>query len=238
MKDYLFIVVSNREPYIHEYSGKKIKCVKAVSGLVIALDPVMQASRGMWIASGSGDADRDVVDRHNKIQVPPEKPAYTLKRIWLSKEEEDGYYYGYSNCGLWPLSHISYEKPVFNAGDWEYYKKVNRRFASSILEEIPRKKCFIWLQDYYLNCPHGGERYFWSAPNHILMAEVLEDEIGPERFWLTEDNQIAIAKFSREEVQSILDVGEIELTITGRLTDGTAFEGTDIVKVIDKTGKK
>jgi len=115
MKDYRFIVVSNREPYIHEYSGKKIKCVKAVSGLVIALDPVMQASGGMWIATGSGDADRDVIDKHNKIQVPPEKPSYTLKRIWLSKEEENGYYYGYANCGLWPLSHISYEKPVFNA---------------------------------------------------------------------------------------------------------------------------
>ena len=150
MKDYHFIIASNREPYIHEYSGKKIKCVKAVSGLVIALDPVMQASGGMWVASGSGDADRDVVDEQNKIRVPPEKPYYTLKRVWLSKEEENGFYYGYSNQALWPLSHITYEKPVFNADDWQYYKKVNKRFAESILEEITDEKCFIWLQDYHL----------------------------------------------------------------------------------------
>ena len=173
MKDYRFIIVSNREPYIHEYSGKKIKCLKAVSGLVIALDPVMQASGGMWIASGSGDADRDVVDKHNKIQVPPENPSYTLKRVWLSKAEENGYYYGYANCGLWPLSHISYEKPVFNAGDWAYYKKVNKRFADSILEEITQDKCFIWLQDYHLTLaaryikekkPDAVISLFWHIP--------------------------------------------------------------------------
>lgn len=173
MQDYRFIVVSNREPYIHEYSGKKVKCVKAVSGLVIALDPVMQASGGMWIASGSGDADRDVVDRHDKIQVPPENPSYVLKRVWLSKEEENGYYYGYANCGLWPLSHISYEKPVFNASDWGYYKKVNERFAKSILEEITSEKCFIWLQDYHLTLaaryikekkPDAVISLFWHIP--------------------------------------------------------------------------
>ena len=173
MKDYRFIIASNREPYIHEYSGKKIKCIKAVSGLVIALDPVMQASGGMWVASGSGAADRDVVDKHNKIRVPPEDSSYSLKRVWLSKEEENGYYYGYANCGLWPLSHISYEKPVFNASDWEYYKKVNKRFADNILEEITSEKCFIWLQDYHLTLaakyikekrPDAVVSLFWHIP--------------------------------------------------------------------------
>ncbi len=173
MRDYRFIIASNREPYIHEYSGKKIKCVKAVSGLVIALDPVMQASGGMWIASGSGDADRDVVDAHNKIQVPPENPSYTLKRVWLTKEEENGFYYGYANQALWPLSHITYEKPVFSADDWEYYKKVNERFAENILEEITSEKCFIWLQDYHLTLaaryikekkPDAVISLFWHIP--------------------------------------------------------------------------
>jgi len=173
MSDYRFIIASNREPYIHEYSGKKIKCVKAVSGLVIALDPVMQASGGLWIAYGSGDADHDVVDRRNKISVPPENPSYTLKRIWLTKEEENGFYYGYANCGLWPLSHITYEKPTFNADDWEYYKEVNKRFAKNILEEISKEKCFVWLQDYHLTLaakyikekkPDAIVSLFWHIP--------------------------------------------------------------------------
>lgn len=102
------------------------------------------------MAAGTGDADRDVVDKHNKIRVPPESPHYTLKRIWLSKEEESGFYYGYANQALWPLSYITYEKPIFNASDWEYYKRVNKRFAQDILEEITDEKCFICLQDYHL----------------------------------------------------------------------------------------
>ena len=173
MRDYRFIIVSNREPYIHEHSGKRIKCIKAISGLVIALDPVIQASGGVWVACGSGDADRDVVDKHNKIQVPPEDPSYTLKRVWLSKEEESGYYYGYANCALWPLSHISYEKPTFNAADWEYYKAVNMRFADNVLEEAAGGKCFIWLQDYHLTLaakyireknPKAIISLFWHIP--------------------------------------------------------------------------
>jgi len=150
LKGYKFIIVSNRQPYIHEYSGGKIRCVPAISGVTIALDPVMRSSGGLWIAYGSGDADRDVVDEHNKIAVPPENPQYTLKRVWLTKEEEDGYYYGYANQSLWPISHISYEKPVFLLNDWKYYVSVNKKFAESVLEELGKKKNFIWLHDYHL----------------------------------------------------------------------------------------
>ncbi len=150
LEGYRFIIASNREPYIHEYSGKKIKWIEAISGLTIALDPVMQVTGGTWVAYGSGDADKNVVDKNNRVKVPPDNPTYILKRVWLNKEEENGYYYGYANCAIWPLSHISYEKPVFNASDWEYYKKVNLYFAKSILEEIKDEKSFIWLQDYHL----------------------------------------------------------------------------------------
>ncbi|MBI4833763.1 MAG: trehalose-6-phosphate synthase [Planctomycetes bacterium] len=147
---YKFIVVSNREPYSHEYSGKKISCVPSVSGLTIALNPVMQACDGTWVAHGSGDADKTVVDKQNKIRVPPENPAYTLKRVWLTKQEENGYYYGYANQALWPMSHIVYHMPVFLPDHWEYYKKVNQKFAQAILEEIGDEKAFVWLQDYHL----------------------------------------------------------------------------------------
>ena len=150
LEGYKFIIASNREPYMHEYKGKEIKCTKTISGLTIALDPVMQATKGVWIAWASGSADRDTVDENNCVNVPPNNPSYTLKRLWLSKQEEESYYYGYSNQALWPLSHIAYEKPVFLKEDWQIYKKVNQRFAQAILDEIRNNRTFIWLQDYHL----------------------------------------------------------------------------------------
>ncbi|MFH1848049.1 MAG: trehalose-6-phosphate synthase, partial [Candidatus Omnitrophota bacterium] len=111
MKDYKFIIVSNREPYVHEYFGDEIKCTIPASGMAIALDPVMQACGGSWVAYASGRADKEVVDKNDRIQVPPEDPKYTLRRVWLSKEEINGYYYGFSNEALWPLCHIAYTRP-------------------------------------------------------------------------------------------------------------------------------
>jgi trehalose 6-phosphate synthase len=116
LRDYFFIVVSNREPYIHTYSGREVVCHVPASGLTVALDPVMQSCGGTWVAHGSGDADWEVVDSENKVGVPPENPSYSLKRVRLSKEEEEGYYYGFSNEALWPLNHLVYTKPIFDEG--------------------------------------------------------------------------------------------------------------------------
>jgi alpha,alpha-trehalose-phosphate synthase [UDP-forming] len=171
--DYLFIAVSNREPYIHSFSGKKVVCQVPASGLTVALDPVMRACGGTWIAHGSGDADREVVDKNNKVGVPPEEPRYSLKRAWLSKEEEDGYYYGFSNEALWPLCHIAYTRPVFSEPDWNTYKKVNEIFAQNILDEVGRKKAFVFIQDYHLTLlsklikersPNIITAQFWHIP--------------------------------------------------------------------------
>ena len=129
MSDYLFIVVSNRQPYVHVHKKGQIQCQRGAGGVITALDPVMQACHGIWVASSSGDADNKVTDSHGKIKVPPENPAYVLKRVWLSKEEENGYYYGYSNEALWPLSHLAFNRPIFRKEDWEYYVKVNEKFA-------------------------------------------------------------------------------------------------------------
>ena len=150
LKDNLFIVASNREPYIHKYSGERIIHFKPASGVVTALDPVLQTCNGIWVAHGSGDADRKVVDDKSRIKVPPESPKYTLKRIWMNKAEESGYYYGFANEALWPLCHIVYTKPKFSESDWNYYKLINERFAKAILEEIGQKNAFLFLQDYHL----------------------------------------------------------------------------------------
>jgi trehalose-6-phosphate synthase len=144
-----FIVVSNREPYIHVYSEGGIRCQTPASGMTVALDPVMRACGGTWIASGMGSADRDVVDDRARIEVPPEQPCYTLRRVWLSKEEEEGFYYGYANEGVWPLCHNVYVRPTFRESDWQVYKAVNRRFADAVLEEMGDETGFVFIQDYH-----------------------------------------------------------------------------------------
>jgi trehalose-6-phosphate synthase len=147
--DHAFIAVSNREPYIHSYTESGIRWHTPASGMATALDPVMRASGGTWIAHGSGDADRDVVDARDRIRVPPDHPAYTLRRVWLTKEEEDGFYYGFSNEGLWPLSHIVHVRPIFRENDWVHYRRVNEKFAEAVLEEIGDDEGFVFIQDYH-----------------------------------------------------------------------------------------
>ena len=147
--DYLFLVVSNREPYIHTMSGDEIICNRPVSGLTEALDPVMRASKGSWIAHGSGDADKKVVDSHNRVAVPPEKPEYTLRRVWLTKDEIEGFYLGFSNEALWPLCHVTFTPPTFRESDWNTYKKVNQIFAKAVIQEVSDRKAVVLVQDYH-----------------------------------------------------------------------------------------
>src|SRR6267143_489062 len=113
-------VVSNREPYMHVFSekDKSISVIVPASGVVTALEPVLRACNGTWIANGSGSADREAVDAHDRLRVPPDRPSYTLRRVWLSDEEEKGYYEGFSNEGLWPLCHIVHTRPIFRPEDW------------------------------------------------------------------------------------------------------------------------
>lgn len=169
----LFVVVSNREPYQHVYIEDEIKCISPVSGLIMALDPVMKACGGLWVAHGNGEADQEVVDKDDCVLVPPDNPKYKLKRVWLTKEEEDGYYYGFSNEGMWPLCHTAYTRPEFNVSDWEMYKKVNKKFADAIYKEVGKKQAIIFIQDYHFSllpkyikerCPHAVVAQFWHIP--------------------------------------------------------------------------
>ncbi len=167
-------VVSNREPYMHITEGKEIKAIVPAGGLVTALDPILKAAGGTWIAHGSGEADFEVTDGKNRIKVPPEEPAYTLRRVALTKEEEDGYYYGFSNEGIWPLCHIAHIRPVFRKEDWQYYYDVNRKFCDTVLEEIEGiKEPAVLIQDYHFTLlpamlkaarPDARVAVFWHIP--------------------------------------------------------------------------
>jgi trehalose-6-phosphate synthase len=167
-------VVSNREPYIHQRNGKSLEVVVPPSGLVTALEPVLEACDGTWIAHGSGDADTEVVDIQDRLRVPPDDPRYTLRRVWLNKEEEEGYYYGFANEGFWPLCHIAHTRPIFRAQDWQHYQEVNRKFSAAVLEEIEETpKPAVLIQDYHFALlprlikemrPDARVAIFWHIP--------------------------------------------------------------------------
>jgi len=167
-------VVANREPYMHVRSGKVIEAIVPASGLVTALEPILCACDGTWVAHGSGDADRDTVDERSCIRVPPEQPRYTLRRVWLSKEEEQGYYFGFANEGLWPLCHIAHTRPVFRESDWEWYRQVNDKFAEAVLNEMASTEHpVVIVQDYHFALlprlikqkrPDARVAIFWHIP--------------------------------------------------------------------------
>ena len=175
------IVVSNREPYIHERvdggdgkdGGGGIIVKRPASGLVTAVEPVMRACSGTWIAHGSGSADRDVVDSQDRVAVPPGKNDYALRRIWLTDAEEEGYYYGFANEGMWPLCHVAHVRPVFRENDWHMYRAINQRFADAVVAEARSVDPVVLVQDYHFallpamvreQLPQATILTFWHIP--------------------------------------------------------------------------
>ncbi len=167
------IVVSNREPYIHERSPDGVIVKRPASGLVTAVEPVMRACSGTWVAHGSGSADRDVVDAGDRVLVPPGQNDYWLRRIWMTAEEEQGYYYGFANEGMWPLCHVAHVRPVFRESDWEAYRTINQRFADAVVAEARGDDPIVLVQDYHFallpamvraKLPQATILTFWHIP--------------------------------------------------------------------------
>ncbi|HRC55176.1 MAG TPA: trehalose-6-phosphate synthase [Kofleriaceae bacterium] len=167
------VILANREPYIHEKTAGDISVLHPASGLVTALEPVARACSGVWVAHGSGSADRDTVDKHDRVLVPPGEESYSLRRVWLKEEEENGYYYGFSNEGLWPLCHVAHTRPLFRVEDYEHYVNVNRKFADAVCEEVDSDDPIVLVQDYHFalapkmireRLPRATIITFWHIP--------------------------------------------------------------------------
>jgi len=168
------VILANREPYIHQRTADgSIEVQHPASGLVTALEPVMRACSGVWVAHGSGSADRETVDRNDHVSVPPGEESYHIRRVWLSEEEQQGYYYGFSNEGLWPLCHVAHARPVFRAEDWRQYRSVNQKFADAVCSEVDSKDPIILVQDYHFalapamirkRLPAATVIVFWHIP--------------------------------------------------------------------------
>ena len=167
-------IVANREPYVHERRPDgDVDVLHPASGLVTALEPVMRACSGVWVAHGSGSADRATADAKGRVMVPPGEDSYVVRRVWLTPEEEQGYYYGFSNEGLWPLCHVAHTRPMFRTEDWEHYQTVNRKFAEAVCEEVNTDDPIILVQDYHFalaprlirqRMPRATILTFWHVP--------------------------------------------------------------------------
>ena len=174
LKGSRLVAVSNREPYEHFHRTSGIECSVPASGLVTALEPILRACDGTWIAQATGDADRESADDLGRLRVPPDHPQYTLQRVWLTHQEVQGFYLGFANEGLWPLCHIAHTRPTFRAEDWEHYQAVNRKFADAVLDEIRNdENPVVVLQDYHFALlpqliksarPDARVAIFWHIP--------------------------------------------------------------------------
>jgi trehalose 6-phosphate synthase len=196
------VVVSNREPYEHRWSEEvgEVSVLRPAGGLTSALDPLMQALGGTWVAWGSGEADAATVDAANRVRVPPENPSYSLRRVWLTHHDIHRYYLGFSNQFMWPLCHLRPDLTRIRSRYWERYRRVNRRFAEATLEEVRGKDAAIWFQDYHLALapqmvrqrrPDLALAHFWHIPfppidifrlapqaGHLLRGLLANDLVG------------------------------------------------------------
>jgi len=164
-------VVSNRQPYAHEYDSEgRVTVDRPAGGLTASLDPVMQQLGDTWIAWGDGDADEEVSNPDGCVAVPPEDPGYHLKRVWLSEDQVRDYYYGYSNQVLWPVCHSALTNMRCDPGFWERYYQVNKQFADAVVE-CADDRALVWFQDYHLAL----------AP--VLVRPRLPDDAIVMHFW-------------------------------------------------------
>ena len=170
----LFVNVSNREPFVHSFGPDgQVRARAAVGGLTLALNSVMRAVGGVWVAHGSGDADRASADSEGRLRVPPDNPAYDLQRVWLTSEENDGYYNGCANQAIWPICHLAFTKPVFRNAHWEAYRRVNAKFADAVAKVVGEQDAIVFIQDYHFallptlvkqRCPNAVCVQFWHIP--------------------------------------------------------------------------
>ena len=248
------VVVSNREPYQHfTREDGSIGWSPTTGGVSVALDALMRERGGVWIAHGSGNADRSVVDSDDRILVPPEAPSYALRRLWLTPDEENHYYEGFANQGLWPLCHEAHVRPMFRAADWADYRRVNERFASVIEEELPDLSAPVFIQDYHLalvaprlraRCPGVKTALFWHIPwpnpdrlricpwrRELLVGLLGNDLIA---FQLERDRRNFVAA-ARDELGA--DVTHSTVRLSGRVTAVQAVPiGVDYDRIQTITG--
>lgn len=253
IKNRPLFVVSNREPYMHVREGQQIRCVVPPSGMVTALEPMMDACGGTWIATALGNADRETSDKRGHIAVPPDEPRYTLKRIWLSPDEYDGFYTGFSNDALWPLCHAAHIRPNFRQEDWDMYRRVNGLYAKSVLEEIKDvREPIVLVQDFHFALlpmmikkkrPDALIGIFWHIPWPSAESfsicpwrkELLEGMLGADIIGFhTQQHCNNFMDTVGKEIEALIDFEHFSITRDAHMSEirpfpiSIAFTGSDV----------
>ena len=175
LKDQRIFLVFTQEPYKYSNIKGVVSYKLLANGVATAFEPLMEACDGMWIAQSSNAKDKDKNEDENIVlKVPPDNPKYTLKRVWLTEQEEIGYNKGYSVEGLYPLCLNTHTRPMFREEDWIEYKKVNAKFAKAVLSEIKNiQRPIIIVNEYYFTLlpklikrirPDARIGIFWHTP--------------------------------------------------------------------------
>ena len=237
LKGRKIFVVSNREPCVHNKIKNVIQPPISIGGMVTAVEPIMEACGGMWIAQAQGNADRETADAEGKLQIPPDDPKYTLKRIWLTEKEEKGFYVGFSNEAIWPLCHTVHTRPIFRKEDWQEYRRVNGKFAQSLLAEIKGTESpLVLVQDFHLallpqmvkkNRPDVQLALFWHIPwpspetfnicpwrKEILEGMLGADVLGFHTQQYCNNFMETVSKY----VESVVDLEQFSIMHEGHLT--------------------
>ncbi len=250
------IVVSNREPYLHNYEPDGgIAVAASAGGVAVALDALMRERDGVWIAYGDGTADRAVVDARDRVRVPPDSPSYQLRRLWLDPAEYAAYYGGFANEGLWPLCHLVDVRPQFRSEDWAAYQSVNARFAAAVDEELPTPETPVFIQDYHLALvaarlrerrPAARTALFWHIPwpypdrlricpwRREILAGLLANDLVA--FQLERDRRNFVLAVE-EELDAEVDADGQRIWLGGRVCTVTAAPiGVDYDRIQSVTG--
>jgi trehalose 6-phosphate synthase len=144
------IVLANRAPFSHARSADgAIVLKRSASGLVTALEPLVQAYGGTWVAHGGESADALVAGDRGLLDVPGSESRYRLRYVSLDRDEHRGYYYGFANEGLWPLCHAVNVPSIFRPDDYRMYRRANERFAAAAAEEAAGGFPIVLVQDYH-----------------------------------------------------------------------------------------
>jgi len=168
------IVLANRAPFSCEMTDDGRLTIKRSSGgLVTALEPLVEAWSGTWVAQSTGAGDAMIADHRGGVSMPPRDPRYRVRYVWLTDAEQRGYYCGFANEGLWPLCHEVNVPPVSRATDFELYRRANMRFAEAVVDEAHGHHPVVLVQDYHLALAPGILRRrlplstivaFWHIP--------------------------------------------------------------------------
>ena len=255
------VIISNREPYLHDYAPDgKIKARRSVGGVSISFDSILRATKGLWVAYGGSKADKASVDENDQVKLPPGSERYTLKRVWMTKEELDGYYNGFANGALWPLCHVVFVTPNYVPQDWRYYVKINRRFAEKTIETLDKSQAVIWIQDYHFTLLPKYLRklrsdliigQFWHIPwptyeifricpwkKDILEGMLGNDLIGFHRSFHARNFLDAVAR----ELEANVDYDNMTIRYKGRQTRVTVqpvgVDAEDIRERLNRTTDK